>query len=125
METLASQGIYVGVTMMPILPFIEDNESNFTGIMRRAALSGARYVIPSFGTTMREGSREPYYAALDDHFPGLRHRYENHYGDRYDCTSPNHRSLSMLFKDLCRLYNLTPQIEHYSGNLTTEQLPLF
>jgi len=125
MATLAAAGIYVGVTMMPILPFIEDTEANITEILRRAALAGAQYVIPSFGTTMRDGSREPFYAALDRHFPGLRSQYEQHYGDSYSCNSPHYRALKELFNGLCQLYGLSPRITPYSDTPSAKQLELF
>lgn len=69
MEKLASAGIYTGVTMMPILPFINHRPENITEIMRMAASSGASYVLPMFGVTLREGSRDFFYSALDKHFP--------------------------------------------------------
>lgn len=125
MAKLSAAGVYVGVTMMPILPFIEDNEANIAEIIRRAALGGAKYIIPSFGTTMRDGSREPFYAALDQHFPGLRRQYEQYYGNSYSCSSPNYNTLKAMFTELCRTHSLTPRIMPYFGTPTSQQLGLF
>lgn len=125
MAKLSAAGIYTGVTMMPLLPFIEDNESNIREILQRASSCGAQYVIPSFGTTMRDGSREPFYAALDLHFPGLRQHYEHYYGDRYDCNSPQHRELKAAFGELCKAYGLAPRITPYSNTASVKQLGLF
>ncbi len=44
MRKLADSGIQTGVTMMPILPFIEDTEGNISAIVNKAADSGDSYV---------------------------------------------------------------------------------
>ena len=71
MERLASAGIYTGVTMMPLLPYLNDSTDNITSIIQRAADCGASYIIPMFGVTMRKGSREYLYNKLDSIAPGL------------------------------------------------------
>ena len=54
MKTLADNGILTGVTMMPILPFIEDTEENIRAIAEQAHAYGARYIIAAFGMTLRD-----------------------------------------------------------------------
>ena len=46
LEALAARGITTGVTMMPILPYIEDTRGNVSEILTRARDCGARYVLP-------------------------------------------------------------------------------
>ncbi|MDD4988009.1 MAG: radical SAM protein [Candidatus Izemoplasmatales bacterium] len=103
-EVLAAfkqKGITTGIWMTPILPFIEDNEANISGIVERAAQSGVQFII-GFGmnTTMRPGSRDYFYQQLDRLFPGLRRRYEKAYGEKYICPSPNQKKLQELFEKL-------------------------
>ena len=57
LAALAARGIYTGVTMMPILPFIEDNAENIAGIVAQAAAAGASYIMPAFGMTLRDRQR--------------------------------------------------------------------
>ena len=71
-RVLAEQGIQVGLTLMPVLPFIEDNEENIAAIMARAHENGVSFVVPWFGMSMRRGQREYFYRKLDELFPGLR-----------------------------------------------------
>ena len=54
------------------------------------------------GLTLREGDREYYYAALDKHFPGLKKRYIERYGNAYELPSPNAKELSEVFQKICR-----------------------
>jgi len=82
MSILAANGIHTGITMMPILPFIEDNVENISRIVSKGVQCGATYVIPWFGMSMRDRQRAYYYAKLDELFPGLRRRYERRYGNQ-------------------------------------------
>ena len=113
MEKLASAGIYTGVTMMPILPFINDRPENITEIMRMAASSGASYVLPMFGVTLREGSRDFFYSVLDKHFPGIKGRYEQTFANRYECFSPRYADLRDVFLQGASQYGLSGSMRFY------------
>jgi len=98
---LAGKGIYTGITLMPILPFINDTTENITAIVKQAKESGASYILPGFGLTLRNGSREYFYKALDNRFAGIKEKYQSRFGDRYDCLSPDYRVLADTFKEQC------------------------
>jgi DNA repair photolyase len=98
---LSAQGIYAGVLMMPLLPFIEDTAENIRGMVARAKECGARFLYPSLGMTLRAGNREYYYENLERHFPGVKEQYIKHFGERYSCASPQARKLWKLFTDEC------------------------
>ena len=112
-ETLSKAGIYTGITMMPLLPFITDTEENVNDIVRKAKDSGAKYIIPLFGMSIRQGQREYYYQKLAEHFPGLKSRYEKRYGMRYQCSSPDHDRLGKIFLEACDKKGLRPGMEFY------------
>jgi len=116
LETLASCGIQVGVSMMPVLPFIEDTIENVTEIVTRAHGHGAHYVIPWFGMTLRDRQRAHYYAALDRLWPGMRSRYEHRFGDQYECTSPRAPRLEAAFEDLVARCGLATRVPPYEEN---------
>ena len=97
-----SGGIFPGVLLMPVLPFIEDNERNLRGIVARAADCGARFIYPQIGVTLRANQRQWYYERLDERLPGLREKYEETYGERYDCASPRAAELYAVLEDACR-----------------------
>ena len=113
-EALAAHGIYTGITLMPVLPFIEDHSENITAIVERAHACGASYIIPSFGMTMRDRQREYFYARLDEHFPGLRQRYERAYGERYGCAVPAAGRLGQVFAELCDRHGIATHITPYT-----------
>ncbi len=99
MRTLFENGIDVGVAMMPILPFIQDNRENISSIVSAAAKAGAGFIYSSMGMTLRDRQREYYYSRLDESFPGLRERYERAFADAYSCRSPHSRILMNVLKN--------------------------
>jgi DNA repair photolyase len=125
MEQLAKRGVLVGVSMMPILPFLEDNPENITAIVQRAAECGAQFVIPWFGMSMRDRQRAYYYEQLDRLFPELREKYERAYGERYECPARGARQLASLFEALRERYHLSDRVPYYRPAENPGQLSLF
>jgi len=114
MRALTDHGILTGITMMPILPFIEDTEENITRIVELAHENGATYILPWFGMSLRTGSREYYYARLDERFPSLKQRYIQQYGYQYICNAPNWRELEVVFREQCQKYGIATSMPKFT-----------
>jgi len=131
MRILADAGIYTGVTMMPILPFIEDTIENITALVEMAHQAGASYILPWFGMSLRAGSRDYYYDKLDQLFPGLKQKYVHQYSGRYECNSPNWQELDTAFQKLVYKYGIPAQMPVFTPEKVTrsqkqsEQMRLF
>jgi DNA repair photolyase len=113
MAALAKEGILTGVTMMPILPFLEDSEENIQSIVAQACNAGAQYIMPAFGMTLRDRQRDYYYAELDRRFPGIREKYEQRFGLRYSCAANQASRLERLFGELCARQSMPTHMPHY------------
>lgn len=113
MRTLADEGILTGTVMMPILPFLGDTQKNITAIVTQTHKAGGKYVIPSFGMTLRDRQRAYYYEKLDEHFPGLRERYERAFGNDYSAGARNSRQLERVFVELCKQFSIDTAIPQY------------
>jgi DNA repair photolyase len=124
MKTLSDHGIHTGVTMMPILPFIEDDEENIRQIVEKAHAHGAAYIIPWFGMSLRDRQRAYYYDKLDKLFPGLRQKYERMFGNQYHCAVPDADRLSRVFDELCDQYGIATRMKQYEPETGT-QMRLF
>jgi DNA repair photolyase len=120
MRHLSSNGIYTGVTMMPVLPFLEDNVENITQIVLRAHEAGASYIIPSFGMSLRTGSREYYYEKLDRLFPGLSNKYKGRFGNQYQCPANEAKMLWEAFSDLCEQHSIATRMQFYGQRIPTQ-----
>ena len=125
MKELSKKGIYTGVTLMPLLPYINDSVANVTTLLQRAADSGASYVIPMFGVTLRKGSRDYFYGSLQREFPGMMNRYDATFGNQYECWSPNFKRLQECFIEQTERLGLARKMEFYSPLTDGEQLSLF
>ncbi len=102
LEEMQKRGIPTVVWLSPILPFINDTEENIREILEECVRVGVKGVICfGMGLTLREGDREYYYAALDKHFPGLKRKYIERYGNAYNLPSPNERQLYKMFYEIC------------------------
>ena len=103
LEIFRDRGIPAVVWLTPILPFINDTEENVLAILEACARARVKGVICfDMGLTLREGDREYYYAALDRHFPGLKKKYAERYGNAYMLPSPNAEKLMALLRSFCR-----------------------
>lgn len=102
LKTIRDNGIPTVVWLSPILPFINDTEENIKGLLKYC-VEARVYGILCFGMglTLREGNREYFYGKLDEHFPGLRRRYEQTFGDSYECFSGNNGRLMSILRETC------------------------
>ncbi len=130
-ERLSAAGLFTGILMMPILPFLEDSPENVRDIVDRAADAGARFVYPAMGMTCRAGQREYFYRKLEECFPGqgLAERYQKRYGPRYECASPKARALWEVFQEACGrrglLYSMKRIVAASRRGREIDQLSLF
>ena len=102
LEVLRDAGIPTVVWLCPILPWINDTEENLRGILDYCVRAGVKGIINfGMGLTLREGNREYFYRQLDRHFPGLKARYIQVYGNAYALESPNSPQLTGIFHRVC------------------------
>jgi DNA repair photolyase len=125
MRRLADAGLPVGVTMMPILPFIEDNPDNIKAILQHAKESGASYILPWMGMSCRNRQRDYYYTQLDKQFPGLSGRYRRRYGNSYEVPSPNADFLYSVLNETMQELHLADHIPAYEPAVDIKQPGLF
>jgi DNA repair photolyase len=127
MATLAAAGVYVGVTMMPILPFLEDSEENVSAIMAGAKEAGAGFVLPGLAVTLRDRQRDYFYRALERLYPDqkLPERYARRYGESYGCPPPNAPRLEQVIGEQAQRLGLPLRMKHYQPHPVREQLSLF
>lgn len=122
---LSEIGICTSITMMPILPFIEDNEENIIDIVNKASFYGVKHIVPWLGMSLRDRQRAYYYAKLDKLFPGVRQKYEKRFKDMYKCSANNSRKLWSILGEACDKYNISLKMPTYEEKITSTQLSLF
>ncbi len=131
LEQMQERGIPTIVWLTPILPYINDSEENLRAILNECVRTGVKGIIDfGMGMTLREGSREYYYAMLDRCFPNLKERYIRQYGNAYILTSPNAGRLNAVFHEVCDEHNILSEPDACFEFMRTlperyEQLNLF
>ena len=113
MRALAQRGIPVGVSMMPILPFLEDQPGNIAAIVEQTAAHGGTFIVPWLGMSLRDRQREYYYEQLERLFPGLKEKYVRQYGEKYGAATPNAALLGKVFAEACAKYGIATRVKRY------------
>ena len=125
MAELAAAGVCVGVTLMPVLPFIEDTDEGILGIVEAAVNHGGEFIYPAFGVTLRDRQRGYYFRKLDESFPGLSVKYRETYGDAYQCMVPGHRHLLSLLQKRCAELRLAFEMDEIVNLMPFRHATLF
>jgi len=121
-ETLAKAGIYSGILLWPMLPFLTDKPEQVIDVLNKAKDSGAKFVTAYFGLTLRIGSRDYFFESLDKlqnakMIPAdIKQRYIKSYGTRYICNIPGQKTVIKIFKEHCQKLGLLYQF----GDITTD-----
>jgi len=125
MNFLASQGVKVGVSLMPVLPFIEDNWENINAIVNMASDNGAGHILAAFGMTQRKGQQEYYYQKLDELFPGVREKHIRKFKNQYECSANQSEQLQTQFSKLCNRIGMSMKVPVYRPEQKFKQLNMF
>lgn len=129
-KELSANGIFTGIMLNPVLPFITDKEEDIKLLVRLVYESGAKFIHTYLGMTLRENQRDYYYEKLDKYFPNLKEKYLKYYGERYNLLTPNSQKLYRIFTEECQkygiLYKMSDIIKAYKKEIkTNEQISLF
>ncbi len=130
-KKLSDAGIYTGILLMPLLPYLTATTDNVLNIIHSAYEHGARFIYPWFGFSLRSGQREYFFQKLEEQFPDkyLKETYSNLYGMSYTCQCPNANELYELFKSECDKlgvsYRMEDIIKEYKSGYDYQQLKLF
>lgn len=128
---LRQAGLFAGLLLMPVLPFIEDTRENILSIVERAAECRANFIYPAFGVTLRQNQRDYFYRKLNEIFPGSHYTdaYRKRFGNTYSCHSPKQKELYEMFEEACVkhgiLYKMKDIIHAYKKDYGDNQLSIF
>ena len=129
-KKLTDNGIYAGIMLNHVLPFITDKEEDIRLLVKLAHEHGAKFIHTYMGMTLRENQRDYYYEKLDKYFPNIKEKYINYYKNSYNCPVPNYKKLYKVFTEECDkykiLYNMKDIIKDFKKEIkSNEQISLF
>jgi len=118
MEMLASAGILVGTSLMPILPFIGDDERHLEDAVRATKDHGGSFVMAG-GLTMDGAQAERTLNAARRLEPGLEARWRELYDwqknarPNYGPSKEYNARIGLLVRELCIRHGLTDHMPRY------------
>ncbi|KRE33952.1 SPL family radical SAM protein [Paenibacillus sp. Soil522] len=119
-------GVVTSMTMMPILPFLEDQSENIDRLVEKAAAAGVKHIIAVFGVTLRDRQRDYFFRKLDEGFPGLSERYKRKFGNAYECRSEREDELMIRFHEVCSRNGISTRMPSYQMPVSNAvQMSLF
>lgn len=129
-KILNDNGIFSGIMLNPVLPFITDKEEDIKALVKLASEYGAKFIHTYMGMTLRENQKDYYFNKLEEHFIGLKSKYIKTYGDKYNCLPQNYKYLYNVFVNECNkygiLYKMDDIIKAYKKEIiNNEQISLF
>lgn len=129
-KELSDAGIFVGIMMNPVLPFITDQEEDIKKLVCLAHQNGAKFIHTYMSMTLRENQRDYYDEMLEKHFPELKEKYIQTFGEKYQCYSLRGKYLYQIFTEECDKYGILYRMEdiikaYKKERLENTQLQLF
>lgn len=130
LKKIREAGLYAGVLMTPVLPFLTDTEENIREMVAKSTVSDAKFIYTKMGMNLRTNQRLYYYQKLDELYPGLSLDYEAVYENKYVCSSLQYRHLMELFLQLCHQNGILTEMEDIISDYKkvipmNEQISLF
>ena len=126
---LSDAGLFAGVLLLPVLPFITDSEDSVRTLVRRAQECGARFVYAWFGVTLRGNQRQYFCDRLDEQFPACVHAIAAHSASAMNVSARVHSGCGDVFASECResglYYRMSDIIRAYQAPYAEPQLRLF
>jgi DNA repair photolyase len=119
MEQLAQAGILVGMSLMPILPFVGDDDAHLEAAVRAAKDHGASFVLAG-GLTMAGNQAERSLAAAKRLDPALEASWRKLYGwaeggqPNYGPPPAYSTRLGLKVRELCARYGLRDRMPRYA-----------
>lgn len=128
-KELNDAGIFCGILLTPMLPFLTDNKDEIRAIVEKAYKANAKFIYCMYGVTMRSGQREFFYKHLKNISPELALKYQKMYGLNYVCNIPNKDYCEKLLNEECRRYgiltNMKDIIKAYKRSESYTQIKFF
>ncbi|UCH88078.1 MAG: radical SAM protein [Thermoplasmata archaeon] len=114
--------IHVGVTFIPIVPFLADSDEALESVTRAAKEAGADYILFGGGMTMRDAQAKWYFKRLGEQYPELVEKYlelfqaefiNGEYKGRYVPVRKYAKKLYRKMFELCEKYDIKYRMKRY------------
>lgn len=123
MKFLSNEKILTGVALMPVIPHITDSVGNILDIVEKSFESGASYILPAFGVTLRDSQSQYFFEKLKLLLPEKFNLISKEYNGTYIYNSPDSIKLYNTLSEKCKKYKVSLKIPDYKP--VPDQFSLF
>ncbi len=122
MKKICEAGIPVGASLMPIIPFVNDDPRVFEDIISRTVDHGGTFVMGG-GLTLLEGQKQFFYRSVKKYNPEMCTPLRKLYVGKRDPQDNSWAHLGRTIKDLCVKYSLAYRMPRPipSGPMATQK----
>ncbi|BDE97234.1 SPL family radical SAM protein [Raoultibacter timonensis] len=129
MKEISDSGLFTGVMLTPLVPFVTDTAENIESLVELAHDNGARFIYTLGGISIRDGQKEYFMSKLKAMSPKLAKRFRDTYGSSYFCYSLELNNILALLRERCDkagiLYRMDDIIHASQNHTEQEQTSLF
>jgi DNA repair photolyase len=117
-----SRNIQTGVLLMPVIPFLCDDEYNLREMVRKAKEAGADYILFGGGMTMRDMQALWFLKHVKEQYPEYITNYEEEYHFEYNpekytgsyvTSQKYYKKINQLLLESCERYGISYRIKRY------------
>lgn len=96
LKALHDAGINTGVWMLPILPWICDDDENLENMVKEMADAGVQFILPG-GMTLKPGRQKvQFFSVIKEHYPELLPKYQAMYSNESKWGEPDRNQIRQL-----------------------------
>jgi DNA repair photolyase len=99
---LRQEGIITGAIMKPMIPFINDTETDVKRYIDQAKAANCSFIYPTFGIHLDHEQRASFLDLIGKELPGLKNIYMDTYGLKNVWTSQSQKILKKAFVIDCK-----------------------
>jgi len=128
LQKAKASGLKAGFIVKPLIPFINDSQTEFMEIIEKGIAAGADFIYPAFSIKFDSRKIKEFYDIIDMEYPENMIKYRDIYGMKFVWESQNTTELKKGFVITCRKnkveYAMKDIINLYKPDLNI-QLKLF
>ncbi|MEK6936600.1 MAG: radical SAM protein [Nanoarchaeota archaeon] len=112
MKQFADAGIYTGIALIPIMPFINDSEENLKNLVKKTKENNGKFVLAG-GLVFLKGQEDFFYNSLEKFDKNLVEKYKDLYKDNYSPKDNSWAIIGRKIKSFCKQYKIDYRIKRF------------
>jgi len=110
-KKLKDEGLYCGISMKPVIPYITDKIDDLNDFLELSKQSQTDFILTDMKLTLRDQQRDYFLNKLEQSFYGISYQYRRVYNNRKNCETLKWKENYEILKDFCIKNQIYYQIE--------------